>query len=251
MDDLLEFLNQLAEKFGQAGEHFEQLGQQVAKELDGAGLSPETLAQITDSAKQLCERLTQIVADIDAAEKSGASLETVVARQALNEALSAALGRVGDESKQWIGQLPPGAAHILLRTFEDTILARLGGAYRKILLEEFDAEARAFDAQRAPLDRAKIQEVLEALRDFRKLVCFFSDRIENLEPAKIGECCLAIAGCCYGAAKVVADAAAGVGSLAVPGPQTVYVMATATVSIFSGARRLIKSVTKLKKLLNW
>jgi len=249
MDDLLEFLNRLAEKLGQAGEHFEQLGQQVAKEL--AGLSPETLAQIIDSAKQLCERLTKSIADIDAAEKSGASLETVLVRQAFDEALAAALGRVADESKRCIDRLPPGAAHTLLRTFEDTILSRLSGAYRKILLGEFDAEAKEFDARRTPLDREKVQEVLEALRDFRKLVCFFSDRIEKLEPARIVDCCMAIAGCCYGAAKVVADAAAGAGSLAVPGPQTVYAVATATVSIFSGARRLIKGVTKLKKLLNW
>ncbi len=251
MDDLFEFLSQLAEGLGRAGEHFDQLGQQVAKELDG--LSPETLAQITDSASQLCDRLTKIIADIDAAEKNGVNLKTVVARQAFGEALSVALGHVANESKQWIGRLPRGAAQELLRTFEDKILARVSGAYRKILLEEFDEAAKAFDARPAPLDRKKVQEVLEALRDFQKLVCAFPKRIEDLDldPAKIRDCCLAIAGCCYGAAKVVADAAAGVGSLAVPGPQTVYVMATAVVSIFSGAKRLINGVTKLKKLLRW
>jgi len=251
MDDLLEFLNQLAENLGQVGEHFEQLGQQAARELAGIGLSPETLAQITGTSKQLCERLTKSLDDIDAAERASASLEDVVARQAFDEALSIAIIQVADVSWRWINQWQPEATHDLLRTFEDRILSRLRGSYRNILLDEFVEEAKAFDPQRTPFDPNKVQEVLEALHHFQRLVCCFSNSIENLLPTTIIDCCMAIAGCCYGAAKVVADAAAGAGSLVAPGPHTMHVIATATVSIFSGARRLIKGVTKLKKLLNW
>jgi hypothetical protein len=251
MDDFLELLNQLAEGLGQAGENFEMLGQRAATELTDAGLPSGTLAQITGSAKQLCDSLTQLVADIDTSENNGVNLETVIARQAYGEALSAALGRLADESKRSIDALPPGAARDILRTFENHVLTRLTGAYRKQLLQEFDEEAKAFDVHRTPLDRDKVREVLDALRDFQRLVCYFSDKIKDLTPASIIECCTAIASCCYGAAKVVADAAAGAGSLAAPGPHTLHVVAAATVSIFSGARRLIKGVNKLKKLLNW